>query len=135
MKLTESLKNLITEVASIESLENAIKRRQVCVIYYTGDIPGGPGLRTIEPVALGRSKRGNLVVRAWDIEGASHTAYLGTQPLPGWRLFRLDKIASFKPTPDIYNEPRPNYNFNGDRSMKDVIVIAKFDNQPEENLA
>jgi len=69
-------------------------------------------------------------MRAWDREGASHTGYKGEQPLPGWRLFRLDKILSFKPTGEIYNEVRPGYNLNGDRSMVSVITIAKFDNTP-----
>jgi hypothetical protein len=37
-----------------------------------------------------------------------------------------------KPTGEIYNEPRPDYNFNGDKSMTSVIIVAKFDNtQPQ----
>jgi hypothetical protein len=70
------------------------------------------------------------VVRAWDKEGSSHTGYKGEQPLPGWRLFRVDKILSLKPTGDVYNEPRPGYNFNGDKSMVSVIINAVFDNNP-----
>jgi hypothetical protein len=130
MKLNEALKGLICEIASIDGVVNAIKKRQVVVIYYDGDEPGGRGLRQIEPVALGTSKAGNKILRAWDEEGASHTAYKGEQPLPGWRLFRLDKILSIKPTGEIYNTPKPGYNFNGDKSMVSVIINAKFDNQP-----
>jgi len=138
MKLQETLKGLICEIASIDSIVDAIKNRKVVVIYYDGDEPGGRGLRTIEPVCLGVSKGGNKVLRAWDSEGSSHTAYKGEQPLPGWRLFRLDKILSNKPTGEVYNEPKPNYNFNGDKSMVSVIINAKFDNTPEteqENIA
>ena len=132
MKLTNSLRGLLLEIASIETVQDAVNGRKVSVIYYDGDEPGGRGLREIEPVALGKSKAGNLVMRAWDREGASHTGYKGEQPLPGWRLFRLDKILSMKPTGEIYNTPRPNYNFNGDKSMSSVITIAKFDNaQPQ----
>ncbi len=135
MKLKDSLRGLILEIASIESVQSAIKGRKVCTINYDGDEPGGKGLREIEPVALGKSKAGNLVMRAWDREGASHTGYLGEKPLPGWRMFRLDKILSLKPTGEVYNQPRPNYNFNGDKSMSQVIVIAKFDNEtPQQNL-
>jgi hypothetical protein len=65
-----------------------IKNKIVVTIYYDGDEPGGKGYRTIEPVCVGYSKAGNLVLRAWDIEGASHTNTTGEQPLPGWRLFR-----------------------------------------------
>jgi hypothetical protein len=126
MKLQESLKGLILEIASIESVVDSIKRKQVIVLYYTGDAPGGDGLRTIEPVCLGVSKAGNKVLRAWDYEGASHTATLGTQPLPGWRLFRLDKITSYKPNGQVFNEMRPNFNPNGDKSMVSIITLANF---------
>jgi hypothetical protein len=75
------------------------------------------------------------VLRAWDNEGSSHTAYTGEQPLPGWRLFRLDKILSHKPTGEVYSEPKPGYNFNGDKSMVSVIINAKFGNEPQQNEA
>ena len=130
MKLQESLKGLILEIASLDSIQSAVNNRNVVIINYDGDEPGGKGVREVEPVALGKSKAGNLVMRGWDREGSSHTAYKGDQPLPGWRLFRLDKILSFKPTGEIYNEPKPGYNFNGDKSMVSVITIAKFNNTP-----
>jgi predicted DNA-binding transcriptional regulator YafY len=130
MKLQNTLKGLIYEIASLDSIVDAIKNRQVVIIYYDGDEPGGRGLREIEPVCLGVSKAGNKVLRAWDSEGASHTGYKGEQPLPGWRLFRLDKILSNKPTGEVYNQPKLGYNFNGDKSMVSVIINAKFDNTP-----
>ena len=136
MKLQESLKGIINEIASLDSIINAIKNRQRVIIYYDGDEPGGRGIREIEPVCLGVSKAGNKVLRAWDNEGSSHTAYIGDQPLPGWRLFRLDKILSNKPTGEVYNEIRPGYNLNGDKSMVSVIINAKFGNEPtQQNLA
>jgi predicted DNA-binding transcriptional regulator YafY len=126
MKLQEALKGLICEIASLDSVVNAIKQKQRVIIYYDGDEPGGRGLREIEPVCLGVSKAGNKVVRAWDSEGASHTGYKGEQPLPGWRLFRLDKILSLKPNGENFTEMRPNFNPNGDKSMISVIIISKF---------
>ena len=134
MKLTGSLRGLLLEIASIETVQDAVHGRKVCIVYYDGDEPGGRGLREIEPVALGKSKAGNLVMRAWDREGASHTGYKGEQPLPGWRLFRLDKMLSCKPSGEVYNTPRPNYNFNGDKSMSSIIVIAKFDNTQQQTV-
>jgi len=127
MKLYNSLKNLILEVASLGAVRDAISKKNKCVIYYIGDEPGGKGLREIEPVCLGYSKAGNLVLRAWDYEGSSHTAYKGKQPLPGWRLFRLDKITMFRPLDINFFDPRPNYNFNGDRSMTKVLINAEFE--------
>ena len=126
MKLQVALKGLICEIASLDSIVDAIKGRKVVIIYYDGDEPGGRGLRQIEPVCLGTSKAGNKVLRAWDEEGASHTGFKGEQPLPSWRLFRLDKILSIKPTGEIFTQMRPNFNQNGDKSMTSVIIISKF---------
>ena len=128
MKLLGSLKSLITEAASIDDIKKSIEQKQVCSIYYEGDEPGGRGLREIEAVALWRSNAGNLVLRGWDRPGASHTAYKGEQPLPSWRLFRVDKITMLKPTRENFTQAQPGYNFNGDKSMTQVILIAKFDN-------
>ena len=132
MKLYNTVKSLILEVASINSITDAIKKRQKVIVYYDGDEPGGRGLREIEPVCFGYSKSDNPILRAWDYEGASHTNYKGEQPLPGWRIFRLDKILSFRPTGDVFNEPKPGYNPNGDRSMNRVIINVKFDNNNNE---
>jgi hypothetical protein len=130
MKLYNTFKSLILEVASIDSIVNAIKNKDKIIIYYDGDEPGGRGLRNIEPVCFGYSKAGNPVLRAWDEEGASHTAYKGEQPLPGWRLFRVDKIQSFKPSGEKFTTPKPGYNPRGDKSMTRVIINAVFGNQP-----
>ena len=130
MKLYNTVKSLILEVASIDSVVNAIKNKDKIIIYYDGDEPGGRGLRNIEPVCFGYSKAGNPVLRAWDEEGASHTAYKGEQPLPGWRLFRVDKIQSFRPSGEKFTTPKPGYNPRGDKSMTRVIINAVFGNQP-----
>jgi predicted DNA-binding transcriptional regulator YafY len=126
MRLQGTLKELICEIASIETVTDCIKNKKKCIIYYDGDEPGGRGLRQIEPVCLGTSKAGNKVLRAWDEEGASHTGFKGEQPLPSWRLFRLDKILSIKPTGEIFTQMRQNFNQNGDKSMTSVIIISKF---------
>jgi predicted DNA-binding transcriptional regulator YafY len=127
MKLYNSLKGLIVEVAAISNIVDAIRKKRKVIIYYNGDEPGGKGLRMIEPVCFGYSKKGNPVLRAWDYEGSSHRAYLGKKPLPSWRLFRIDKIVSFRPTTETFDTPRPNYNPLGDKSMTRVIINAKFD--------
>lgn len=126
MKLYNTLNTLILEVASRDQVFDAIKNKRVCVINYNGDEPGGKGLRVIEPVAFGLSKKGNAVLRAWDREGASHTAYKGEKPLPGWRLFRLDKMDFIRPTQETFDTPKPNYNPNGDKSMERVFINAVF---------
>jgi predicted DNA-binding transcriptional regulator YafY len=131
MRLYNTYKKLILEVASIDEIVKSIKQKSRVIIYYDGDEPGGKGLRIVEPVCYGYSKAGNPVLRAWDLEGASHRAYLGKKPIPSWRLFRVDKIINYKPTLESFNEVRPGYNPNGDKSMTRVIINAVFDNQTE----
>ena len=128
MKLINSLKSLVTEAASLGDVQDSIKKRKVVTIYYDGNDNGGKGYRTIEPVCLGFSKKGNLVLRAWESEGSSWSASNKGNILPGWRLFRLDKIFTYLPTMDNFDEVRPKYNPNGDRSMERVLINAKFDN-------
>ena len=132
MKLLKNLKNIISEAASLSDIQDSIKQKKVIVIYYDGDDNGGKGYRTIEPVCVGYSKKDNLVLRAWELEGASWSEKNEGNYLPGWRFFRVDKIFTYKPTLDNFTEIRPNYNPNGDRSMNRVLMNAKFDN--EENL-
>jgi predicted DNA-binding transcriptional regulator YafY len=129
MKLLDTVKSILLEVASIQSIQDAIGKRQKIIIYYDGDEPGGRGLREIEPVCFGYSKADNPVIRAWDNSGASHTAYKGEQPLPGWRLFRVDKILSFKPTGETFDQSKPGFNPDGDKGMVRIIQIVKFDNE------
>jgi predicted DNA-binding transcriptional regulator YafY len=128
MKLLNSLKGLVTEAAALGDVQDSIKKKSIMIIYYDGDDNGGKGYRTIEPVCLGYSKRGNLVLRAWEREGASWSEKNKGNILPGWRLFRLDKIFTYKPTMDNFMDIRPYYNPNGDRSMDRVLINAKFDN-------
>lgn len=126
MNLSRILKSLIVESATIDQAQDAIKKKQIVIISYDGDEPGGKGLREIEPVALGKSKKNNLVIRAWDEEGASHRGYLGVRPMPGWRMFKLEKILSWQPTGETQETARPNYNSNGDKDMISVIINAKY---------
>ena len=91
MKLYNSLKSLILEAANMDVIIKSIKDKQIVVINYDGDEPGGKGLREIEPVCLGYSKAGNPVLRAWDMEGSSHRDYILTDRnnrISGWTTCR-----------------------------------------------
>ena len=132
MKTIDALSGLILEIANLGDVQNSIKKRKVITIYYDGDEPGGKGYREIEPVCIGYSKAGNLVLRAWDLTGASHTKTIGTQILPGWRMFRLDKIFTYQDTNTTFDVPRPGFNPNGDKSMTKVILNAEFNTETDE---
>ena len=132
MKLLTTFKSLLNEVASLNDIQDSIRKKIVVTVYYDGDEPGGKGYRRIEPVCVGYSKAGNLVIRAWDLDGASHTASIGEKPLPGWRMFRADKIFTYQPTTANFTEMRPGYNPNGDKSMERVILNAQFNTETDE---
>jgi predicted DNA-binding transcriptional regulator YafY len=126
MKLLNALNGILTEAANMSDVSDTITNKNLVTIYYDGKDNGGKGFRTIEPVCLGYSKKGNLVLRAWEVEGSSWSASNDGNFLPGWRLFRLDKIFTYQPTQDKFIVSRPKYNPNGDKSMTRVLINAKF---------
>jgi predicted DNA-binding transcriptional regulator YafY len=126
MKLYNIIKEIILEV-SLDQVVNSVKNKNVATIYYDGEDNGGKGLRVIEPFCVGVSKKGNRVIRAWEREGASKTASTGEQPLPGWRLFRLDRIGNYSIDPrETFDSPRPLYNPD-DKGMVGIKTCASFE--------
>jgi hypothetical protein len=129
MKLLNNLKSLIVEIASIDDIQRSIDNRNLVTIYYDGDEDGGvtgKGYRTLEPICLGYHKNtNNLVLSAWETEGRSYSRDKKGNPIPGWRLFRVDKIFTYTPLSDTFNEVRPKFNSNGDKRMSRIIKIIK----------
>ena len=132
MKLYNIISTLILEQASFENqMIDAIKNKHTCEMEYRDDSSIGPGKRIVEPVALGYSKRNNKVLRAYQTSGPSLKVSEGGNPLPEWRLFRLDRVDNFKPVKgedslfQSFSEP-PLYNPFGDKSMNRVLVNSKF---------
>jgi predicted DNA-binding transcriptional regulator YafY len=126
MKLYNTIKQIILE-KSFDEIANSIRNKNLVTIYYDGEDNGGKGLRVIEPYCFGVSKAGNMVIRAWEREGASFTAQKGEQPLPGWRLFRVDRIGSYNLDPkQNFTEPKQFYNPN-DKGMTNIKICAKFE--------
>ncbi len=124
MKLLHTIKSFINEAVSFDDLQRAIKNRDVIIITYDGNEPGGKGYRTVYPVCLGRSLKGNIVLRAYEPEGASHSVAIGKKVLPGWRLFRVDKTFTFQRTGETFDTLPSNYNPNGDKLMTTVYINA-----------
>ena len=132
MKLLDNLSKLILEAANLDVVQDSIRKKNVITINYDGD-EYGKGYRDIEPVCVGYSKNGELVLRAWERQGASHSKVTRDNPIPGWRFFKLVKILTYQPQGDNFYEMRPGYNPNGDKLMSSVILNAVFDNT--ENIA
>src|SRR5262249_33926793 len=87
----------------------AIQQKQVLKIIYL------PGVRLVEPHAFGWSTDRNLLLRAYQIEGASASG-----EHEWWKLFRIDRAGSITPSGDNFDGPRPEYK-RGDRAMKGGI--------------
>lgn len=79
-------------------LENAVRKRHVLLINYP------PGERLIEPHTLGYGKNGQLLLRAYQTAGASASG----EP-DHWKLFRVDRCLSAKPSGDVFQLPRDGY--------------------------
>jgi hypothetical protein len=134
----------LTEWVSRDNVADAIKNKDVVFIYYAGDETVNKGYRTIEPFLLGRTKAGNLAVRAWQQNGATDRGNSPTRKndeIPGWRLFRLDGITSlvktlrkFDTDPAYLASNRPNYNPN-DKQMSEIYVAVQPTQKGGENVS
>ncbi len=100
-----------------EAIERAIREKKVIEIRYKDGPIVLPGHRTIEPHAFGTATSGNPVIRAWLREGVSKTGDSGKSPMPGWRLFRLDRIKSVNVFDETF-KTRPGYNSKDSRIVE-----------------
>jgi len=124
----------LNEWVSRDKIADAIQNKDVVYIYYAGDDTVNKGYRTIEPFVLGRSKAGNLVLRAWQQAGATDRGNNPTRKndeVPGWRLFRVDGITSlvkslrkFETDPSYMATNRPKYNPK-DSQMVEIIAAIE----------
>lgn len=122
-------KQNINEEALPSQITDAIKKRYEVKINYTADDEqSGRGERLIQPVTYGKSKSGNLVIRAFQPFGDTKTK------TPHWKMFRIDKIDKWTPLRNRrFNEP-PSEQWNADgkynpndKSMSEILLSANFD--------
>lgn len=126
----EKILQHINEEATPQQVEDSIKKRYRVEINYldSSSLKKGEGRRIIEPVTYGLSKAGNPVIRAFQPFGDTKTK------VPHWKMFRLDKIESWKPFKNNHFKEPPQgqwnavgkYNPNGDKSMSTVYLSADF---------
>jgi len=145
MKLLNIYEQLITEFVeqNMTTIVNAINGKKLLNIYYDAEDgnPDGHGWRRIEPFCVGKNKFGNDCVRAWQEHGVSASYPPGKDgsnggkidPLtfvPGWRMFRVDKITQINQTGnETFKSPRPKYN-SQDKDMVQIYAAAQFGNTP-----
>ena len=88
----------------------AIEGRRLVSLWYD------PGVRVVEPHALGYGSDGQLLLRAFQVAGASTS----DQPFH-WKLFRLDRMRDAKLNGKSFRKPRPEYQ-RDDSVMKRGII-------------
>jgi hypothetical protein len=94
----------------INVIVNAIRTKSLIKINYF------PGERVVEPHAIGRSKDGNILFRAYQRSGASASGEHAC-----WKLFRIDRAGHIQEMWEEFAGPRPQYNPN-DSAMKGGII-------------
>lgn len=93
-----------------DTLVAAISSRLLVCLWYA------PGPRVVEPHAFGTGTDGQLLLRAFQIEGASESG-----EHINWKLFRLDRTRDVRLSSAIFAGPRPEYKQN-DRAMTRGII-------------
>jgi predicted DNA-binding transcriptional regulator YafY len=123
----------INESVNIGPVADAIQKRWIVKIKYkvSNDDRFGVEERVIMPVAYGVSKAGNMVLRAYQPMGDTKTK------VPHWKLFRLDRIVSWKALRNeiMYSAPNEDYNPFGDKTMRRVYRNADFKRSRYTNTA
>jgi hypothetical protein len=87
---------------------NAIKQQNVLSLTYDG-IP-----REVEPHAYGVSKKGNELLRCYQISGAH-----SSERPHDWELLTVSKITALANTGATFANPRPDYK-RGDKAMATI---------------
>lgn len=124
----------ILKTSKTKPLTDAIEGLRKIEFYYRGPIkPKRKSVKAgkrykVEPFAIGPSKKGNLILRAW-IEPPS-TSKSGFEKTK-WRTFKISRMSDIKILDDTF-EKRPGFNENNaDGSMDTVYISADFSKTPK----
>jgi hypothetical protein len=139
MSLNNTIFNIIEEqnilrTSKTKPIVDAIKNRNKISFFYTG--PRKPAKDSVKPgkridaeaVALGLSKRGNLVVRAYvQPPSVSKKGFDKT----GWRTFMVGRMSDLRVSDEKFNQKRPGYKEGDDRSLSTTYVTTDWTDKPE----
>ena len=124
----------ILKTTKTKPIVDAIKGRNKISFFYTG--PKKPAKDSVkqgnridaEAVALGLSKKGNLVVRAYvQPPSVSKKGFDKT----GWRTFMISRMGNLKVSDEKFDQKRPDYKEGDDRSMSVTYVTTDWTNKPD----
>lgn len=113
---------------------DAIKNRKKITFYYSG--PRKPKKDSVKPgyrvkaeaVALGLSKKGNLVMRAYVQPPSTSKKGFAKH---GWRTFILNRMSGTEITDEIFNEKRPGYKEGNDNGLSVTYVTTDWSSKPD----
>lgn len=134
LNLFDILQSVLNEAVSSEDVNDAINNKFQVIINYRDEKSRAVEKRLIEPYVYGLSNAGNEVFRAYQYEGDTFRGK------PKWKLFRLDRVESWNPTNQHFNQ-QPNergwgaehYSEN-DGSMPTVLNSVKFDDDVDDGI-
>lgn len=115
-----------------EMIIKAIKYGMIFLISYKGakdNLPAGHE-RVIYPMVIGKSSKGNILVRGYHLNGWSVSANRHIDKI--WRMFRLDRLLSITFTGSFYRLPPAGYNMN-DKGMRGGIIARADFNEIRRN--
>ena len=124
----------ILRTSKTKPIVDAIKNRNKISFFYSG--PKKPAKDSVkqgnridaEAVALGLSKRGNLVVRAYvQPPSVSKKGFDKT----GWRTFMVSRMGNLKVSDEKFEQKRPDYKEGDDKSMSVTYVTTDWTSKPE----
>ena len=128
----------ILKTSKTQPLVDAIRQRHPITFYYTGPQKPEkervlPGTRQSgEPVALGLSKKGNLIIRVFvPSPNVSKKGLDKTQ----WRTFMVSRMSNVKIDDEVkFDEKRPQYKEGDDNSMSVTYVTSDWTHTPEPEV-
>jgi hypothetical protein len=123
----------ILKTTKTKPIVDAIKSRKKVDFYYSGPRKGRNSVKSgkresAELVAIGLSKKGNLIVRAYvDTPSVSKKGFEKTN----WRTFMVSRMSDVKISDEKFDQKRPDYEEGADMSMSVTYVKSDWTNKPE----
>jgi hypothetical protein len=124
----------VLKTTKTKPIVDAIKNRKKITFNYIGPIKPKkdsvkPGKRVkVEPVAIGLSKRGNLIIRAWvEPPSISKKGFDKTH----WRTYMASRMYNVQITDEVFDSKRPDYKEGSDKSMSVTYVTSDWTKKPE----
>lgn len=124
----------VLKTTKTKPIVDAIKNRKKVSFYYTG--PRKPKKDSVKPgkridaeaVALGLSKKGNLIMRAYIQPPSVSKKGFGKT---GWRTFMLSRMNDVQISNETFDSKRPQYKEGDDNSMSVTYVTSDWTKQPK----